>query len=208
MNGEVRDESGGETERFWEKHYRGHERRWSGRPNPVLVDVVGSLRPGDALDLGCGEGGDAIWLARRGWRVTAVDVSATALDRAAADAATAGVGGRIDFQQQDLAIAIPSGAFDLVSAQYLHSPIEFPRVRVLREAASAVTTGGLLLIVDHASVRPGSWADPEETLTLLGLDPDGWRTERLEAHEREAIRPNGRRVTVTDNVVALRRLAR
>jgi SAM-dependent methyltransferase len=208
MNGEVRDESGGETERFWEKHYRGHERRWSGRPNPVLVDVVGSLRPGDALDLGCGEGGDAIWLARRGWRVTAVDVSATALDRAAADAATAGVGGRIDFQQQDLAIAIPSGAFDLVSAQYLHSPIEFPRVRVLREAASAVTTGGLLLIVDHASVRPGSWADPEETLTLLGLDPDGWRTERLEAREREAIRPNGRRVTVTDNVVALRRLAR
>jgi SAM-dependent methyltransferase len=103
---------------------------------------------------------------------------------------------------------MPSGAFDLVSAQYLHSPIEFPRLRVLREAASAVTTGGLLLIVDHASVRPGSWADPEETLTLLGLGPDGWRTERLEAREREAIRPNGRRTTVTDNVVALRRLAR
>jgi SAM-dependent methyltransferase len=208
MNREVHGEGSGGTERFWEEHYRGHERRWSGRPNPVLVDVVGSLRPGDALDLGCGEGGDAIWLARRGWRVTAVDVSATALDRAVEDAATAGVGGRIDFQRQDLALAMPSGAFDLVSAQYLHSPIEFPRARVLREAASAVTTGGLLLIVDHASVRPGSWADPEETLTLLGLGPDGWRTERLEAREREAIRPNGRRVTVTDNVVALRRLAR
>src|SRR5918997_3489935 len=84
-----------EAERFWEGHYRGRERVWSGRPNPVLVDVVGSLRPGTALDLGCGEGGDAIWLARQDWRATAVDVSATALDRAAADAATAGVADRI-----------------------------------------------------------------------------------------------------------------
>jgi len=197
-----------EALRFWEDHYRGHERRWSGRPNPTLVDVVGSLCPGTALDLGCGEGGDAIWLARQGWRVTAVDVSATALDRAAADAATAGVADRIDFRQHDLALTFPSGAFDLVSAQYLHSPIEFPRVDVLRAAASAVTPGGLLLIVEHASISPRSWADPEETLAPLDLSPDEWRTERLEAREREASSPNGQRATVTDNVIALRRLAR
>ena len=197
-----------EAERFWEDHYRRRGRVWSGRPNPVLVDVVGSLRPGTALDLGCGEGGDAIWLARRGWRVTAVDVSVTALDRAATDAATASVADRIDFRQHDLAVTFPSGAFDLVSAQYLHSPIEFPRVHVLQEAARSVTPGGLLLIVDHASVSPGSWAVPEETLDLLDLSPDEWHTERLEAREREATGPNGESVTFTDNVIVLRRLAR
>ena len=87
-----------EAERFWEDRYRQRGRVWSGKPNPVLVDVVGSLRPGTALDLGCGKGGDAIWLARQGWHVTAVDLSATARDRAAADAATAGVADLIDFR--------------------------------------------------------------------------------------------------------------
>ena len=199
---------GDQTERFWEGHYRKGERVWSGRPNPVLVDVAAGLRPGTALDLGCGEGADAIWLARGGWRVIDVDVSATALGRAAADAATAGVAGRIDFQRHDLALAFPSGDFDLVSAQYLHSPIEFPRARVLREAADAVAPGGLLLVVDHASVRPGSWADPEETLAPLDLDPDEWLIEKLEARERESTGPHGKRVTHTDNIVAVRRLAR
>ncbi len=211
------DELHGETEQFWEGHYRGPGRVWSGRANPVLVDVAGSLRPRTALDLGCGEGGDAVWLAQQGWRVTAVDVSATALDRAATLAAEAGVDASIDFQQHDLSRTFPEGAFDLVSAQYLHSPVEFPRDRVLRMAARAVASSGLLLIVGHASVAPWSWnhkphhprfPTPEETLAALDLSPWQWRTERLGAPERLATGPNGESATVTDNVVAVRRLVR
>ncbi len=203
-----------EAERFWEEHYRGHEHVWGGRANAVLVDVVGSLPAGAALDLGCGEGGDAIWLARLGWSVTGVDVSATALERASSHAAEAGVGDRIDFQRHDLPRTFPVGTFDLVSAQHLHSPVEFPRERVLREAARAVAPGGLLLVVDHASVPPWSWSDPdtrfptpEETLAKLDLVPEEWHTERLGAPERQATGPNGESAVVTDNVMAVRRHA-
>jgi SAM-dependent methyltransferase len=215
MNGNVHGEGSGGAEQFWEEHYRAHERRWSGRPNPVLVDVAGSLPAGTALDLGCGEGGDAIWLAGLGWQVTAVDVSVTALDRASTQATKVGVEGLIDFQQHDLANTFPVGAFDLVSAQYLQSPIEFPRERVLQAAARAVAPGGLLLVVTHASAPSWSWAHPktrfptpEEALAALELDPKPWRTERLGAPERQATSPNGESGTVTDNVIALRRLTR
>ena len=213
IDGEV---GGGEAERFWEGHYSGREQVWSGNANAVLVDVVGSLPPGTALDLGCGEGGDAIWLAGRGWRVTAVDVSATALGRGAAAAVAAGVGDRIDFQRHDLAESIPDGPFDLVSAQYLQSPVDFPRERVLRVAASAVAPGGLLLIVAHASVAPWSWDQdphrrfptPEEELGALDLSPERWSTERLGTPARRAVGPSGEAATVRDNVIAVRRLPR
>ncbi|MEU0568781.1 methyltransferase domain-containing protein [Nonomuraea sp. NPDC005983] len=204
-----------EAERFWEERYQERDRVWSGRANPVLVDVVGPLPAGAALDLGCGEGGDAVWLAGLGWQVTAVDVSATALSRASAAAEAAGVEARIDFQRHDLAHSFPSGAFDLVSAQFLQSPVEFPRDRVLRAAARAVASGGLLLIVEHGAFPP--WArhhephprfpSPEETLAVLDLSPGQWRTERLGSPEREATGPDGQRGTLIDNVVAVRRLA-
>jgi len=156
MNGERHSEGGGsQAEQFWEGHYRAHEQLWSGGANPVLVDVAGALPPGTALDLGCGEGGDAIWLAGRGWRVTAVDVSATALDRAATHAATAGVEARIDFQRHDLAQTFPAGAFDLVSAQYLQSPVEFPRDRVLHAAAQTVAPVASCWSSPTPRFRPG-----------------------------------------------------
>ncbi len=206
------DRTEGET--FWERHYRAHDRVWSGNANRYLVAFAAPLAPGTALDLGCAEGADAIWLAGLGWRVTAVDVSATALSRAADHAAAAGVADRIDFQRHDLSVTFPDGAFDLVSAQYLQSPVAFPRDQVLRDAAARVAPGGLLLIVTHASVAPWSWDQdphpgfpaPEEALATLDLTPGQWRTEFLGASDREATGPNGQTALVRDTVIAVRRL--
>ncbi|MFJ5924736.1 FAD-dependent oxidoreductase [Kitasatospora sp. NPDC092948] len=149
-----------EAVEFWENRYGESEQIWSGRPNASLTREVADLAPGHALDLGCGEGGDAIWLAQQGWQVTAVDISQVALDRAAARAAVEGVADRISWQRTDLANAFPTGRYDLVSAQFLHSPAEFPRERVLRHAADAVAPGGTLLIVSHA-VAPVRFNDPQ-----------------------------------------------
>ena len=216
MNGEVPGEGGGSPgEQFWEEHYRASRRPSSGRPSGALVRFAGPLPGGTALDLGCAQGDDAVWLARRGWRVVAVDVSGTALARAATNAEAAGVSDLIEFERHDLASTFPDGRFDLVSALFLHSPVEFPRTQVLRAAARAVAPGGLLLIVEHASAAPWSWSDPdtafptpEESLAALDLDPSRWHDEFVGAPKREATGPNGQRATVTDNVIALRRLAR
>lgn len=206
------DAAGG-AEDFWEAHYRRHEQVWSGRPNAVLTDVVADLPPGRALDLGCGEGGDALWLAELGWQVTAVDVSATALERVAARAAEAGLEARIEVRRHDLGESFPPGAYDLVSAQFLQSPVAFPRARALQAAAGAVAPGGLLLVVEHGSVPP--WAGhghehpppppPEELLAVLDLEPGRWTTERLGAPERMATGPDGRTAPLLDNVLAVRR---
>jgi 2-polyprenyl-3-methyl-5-hydroxy-6-metoxy-1,4-benzoquinol methylase len=122
-------------EQAWDERYRESDRIWSGNPNVVLVAEVLDLAPGRALDLGCGEGADAVWLARRGWQVTAVDISGVALSRAASHAAEAGV--EIDWQRHDLEQSFPAGEFDLISAQFLHFWEEFDREKILRRAAGA-----------------------------------------------------------------------
>ena len=200
---------------FWDDLYRQRDQPWSGNPNAFLVAAVAQRQPGTALELGCGDGGDAIWLAGQGWRVTGVDIADSALRRAAERASAAGVGDRVAFGQHDLAHTFPAGRFDLVAAFYLHTPFDLPRARVLQEAARAVAPGGLLLAVEHASIAPWSWKQdhatpfptPAEILASLELDLACWQIERLEAPEREAIGPGGQVATVRDNIVAIRRLA-
>jgi SAM-dependent methyltransferase len=128
--------------------YRSRPRVWSGRPNPQLVAEAAGLAPGKALDLGCGEGADALWLAEHGWTVTAVDVSAVALERAAVHAAESEAGYRVTWLQRDLETWQPDTTYDLVSAQFLHST-EMPWQRSHRIAADAVRPGGTLLVVGH-----------------------------------------------------------
>ncbi|MCW3820450.1 methyltransferase domain-containing protein [Micromonospora sp. DR5-3] len=201
------------TARFWDELYQQRDRVWSGRANAVLAEVVEPLPPGTALDLGCGEGGDAIWLAGQGWQVTAVDVSTTALDRLATAAARAGVASRITVARHDLTRTFPAGQYDLVSAQFLQSPLELPREAVLRAAARAVAPGGRLLVVEHGAAPPWAreshpharFASPEEILAALDLEPDGWHTERLGAAHRTGTGPDGESGTLVDHVVLVRR---
>ena len=210
-----------EVEQFWEQHYGAAERVWSGRANATLVDVVQHLEPGTALDLGCGEGGDAVWLALRGWQVTGVDVSPTALRRAEEHVQEAGVADRVRFERHELGRTFPDGTYDLVSAAFLHSPVELPREDVMRSAVAAVAPGGRLVVLGHAAAP--SWAPPEhrtdqqgvhahfptpqEVLDALHLPVDRWVTERLGLVSRTATGPQGQTGHLDDSLVVVRRLA-
>jgi SAM-dependent methyltransferase len=202
-------------EQAWDDRYRQSDRVWSGKPNAALAAHVADLAPGTALDLGAGEGGDAIWLARQGWSVTATDISGVALDRAARHAAAAGVADRIDWQRHDLGATFPQGRFDLVSAQFLHSWGDMPREQILRRAAAAVAPGGILLVEghsglphwehdqDHAGVHLPT---PDEVVASLELTEGEWEVLVAEEHERIQNGPDGQPGTRTDNTVKVRRL--
>jgi SAM-dependent methyltransferase len=202
----------GDARRFWEALY---EERKDGRAqaNPVLQEVAAGLTPGTALELGCGRGDDAIWLALGGWQVTAVDIAASALEALRTRAAAVGVGERIVTQRRDLTTSFPDGHFDLIAAQYLHSPFELPRPDVFLAAANALAPGGWLLIVDHGSTVPWSWNQrpdthfptPRETAAENQLDPDRWIIVRADMPTRIVSGPDGASATVVDNVLAYRR---
>jgi len=200
------------AEAFWEALYAERGQRWSGRPNQRLVEVAADLPGGRALDLGCGEGGDAVWLARNGWEVTAVDISPTALGRLGEAAAAEGVADRIHAVQAELGDEPPrppEGGWDLVSAQFFQSPLALPRTAILRAAAADIAPGGLLLVVDHGAGPPGSshehaeFPTVEETVAELALPEEAWSPVRVERATREATGPEGATVELVDNVIAL-----
>ena len=193
---------------FWEDFYRARHQVFSGHVSSVLVRAAEPLRPGTALDLGAGEGGDTAWLAQWGWTVTAVDVSATALARLAERVD----GLPVTIERHDLAVTFPAGTYDLVSAQYLHSPDDaFPRDAILRRAAAAVAPGGTLLIVGHGGLAPHSSGAPlqmptaDDVLAALDLDLAAWGIQRCETVERLATDPDGEHVSIPDEIVQARR---
>jgi SAM-dependent methyltransferase len=199
------------TAAYWDDRYGTAERIWSGAPNVQLVAEVADLPPGTALDAGSGEGGDAHWLAARGWRVTALDVSDVALQRAAAHAPPE-VADRIRWQQADLTRWEPDGAaFDLVSAQFLHFPTAL-RNRVYAHLAAAVAPGGTLLIVGHEPSElhtglHGHEPDMFATAAQLAaeLDPAEWEVLVAESRSRIVRVPDGREAPGSDAVLRARR---
>lgn len=134
---------------MWDERYSDSDRVWSGDPNGSLVAEVSGMTPGTVLDVGCGEGADAVWLAQQGWQVTALDVSAVGLDRGRAAAAAAGVD--VTWLQSGLLEAdLPETGFDLVSAQYA-AVQRSPGNDAERALMAAVAPGGTLLFVHHST---------------------------------------------------------
>jgi SAM-dependent methyltransferase len=163
----------------WEQRYQGAAALWSGRANPPLVAEAADLSPGRALDVGCGEGGDVLWLAGRGWQVTGLDWSQVALDRAAEHAAAAGLTERVTWVRDDTTSwEPPAGAYDLVTAHFLH-PTAAERGPLLARLAAGVAPGGTLLWVGHPydEERAAVWgADRFVTARAVAaeLDPGVW----------------------------------
>jgi SAM-dependent methyltransferase len=178
---------------------------WSGEPNAQLVAEVTSLTPGTALDVGCGEGADAVWLAQHGWDVTAIDISDIALDRARARADSAGVD--VSFEHADLVAAPPApGAYDLVSAQFFHLP-DPPRAQAYRGLGAAVRPGGHLMVVGHYPSEHIGHDHPERLFTtgeIVELFADGWQVMTSEVRERTAMH-HGELSNLVDGVVLLKR---
>lgn len=203
------------TEAYWDERYRTRDALWSGRPNATLVAEVSGLSPGQALDAGCGEGADSIWLAGQGWQVTGVDISAVALDRAAGHAAAAGpdIAGRITWQRADLLDWDPGrDSCDLATAHFMHFPTGL-RDDAFRSLAAAVRPGGTLLIVGHHASDIGTVPRPPvpdlffsgDDIAAL-LDPAGWDVITNAAPGRETTHPeHGNQVTVHDAVLRARR---
>nr|WP_041303773.1 class I SAM-dependent methyltransferase [Mycolicibacterium rhodesiae] len=203
-----------DAKEHWEQHYGERERVWSGRVNARLAEVAPELPVGRALDLGCGEGADSVWLAERGWDVVGVDISDTALQRARSAAEARGVGDRIDFQQHDLSQTFPDGEFDLVSAHFFHSTLPLDRTRIFVRAAEAVKPRGTMLIVDHSGPPPGEtkldhhhhlFVRPEEVVAALDLPDAEWEPAQTRVVERVVTWADREPFTWHDNVIVLRR---
>ncbi|CDR17546.1 SAM-dependent methyltransferase [Streptomyces iranensis] len=200
---------------FWDGVYAARPTVGDPRPNARLTETVTGLPPGDALDLGCGHGGDALWLAGQGWRVTAVDISAVAVERLAALALSHGLSDRVTTVRHDVHTSFPPSEFDLICAHYLHTPFDLDRATVLRSAAHALRPGGRLLVVDHGSAAPWSWdqdpdtryPSPQEVAAGIDLAPETWTVERADAPRRIATGPGGQTAEVTDHILLVRRTA-
>jgi SAM-dependent methyltransferase len=196
----------------WDTRYASRAQMSSGQPNPALVTELTGVQPGRALDVGCGEGADAIWLAGQGWTVTALDVSQVALERAALRAEHAAA--KVEWVHAGLVDALLSPAgFDLVSAQYPALPRSVDR-GAERALLEAVAPGGVLLVVYHVGFD-GAEAkahgfNPEDYVlpidVVAALFADHWQVQIDTRRPREAPARAGPRHS-NDVVIRAQRLS-
>jgi thioredoxin reductase/SAM-dependent methyltransferase len=197
----------------WEERYSG-DAVWSGNVNAQLAAEAADLAPGRALDIGSGEGGDAIWLAQRGWDVTALDFADAGLARVKAHASEAGVGDRVSTRRSDVRTFDADGeTWDLVTSHFVHLP-DGGMVDVVRRLAAAVAPGGTLLVVGHApsdihtGLRHGHHSFMHTADQLLPALDDAWEVEVCESRPRTQAHPEtGEEIEIADAVLRARRVA-
>jgi len=194
----------------WNRRYEEKELVWTARPNRFLVAEVADLPPGRALDLACGEGRNAVWLAERGWQVTGVDFSDVAVAKAHRFAAARGV--EVELLVADLVGYEPArDAYDLVIVFYLHVPAA-ERGPIVRRAAAAVAPGGTFLLVGHdlRNLEAGHGGPKDPTVLYLAEDVaadlvgTALELERAGPVERPVETPEGERIAI-DALVRARR---
>ncbi len=175
------ESSGSDTVEFWDEIWDTMDHTFADY-DQALVDNVDGLAPGRALDVGCGAGGNALWLAERGWRVTGIDFSGVAIEKARKRALGRGL--EVELQVRDATEYRPEGEYDLITSFYIQLWPD-QRARMLANAARALAPGGRILFVSHdKSVRPSGWSEddlrslttPEEIVAELG----GLRIEKVE----------------------------
>lgn len=210
---------------FWEQHWQeGRPGSMGGNPpNPYLAREIDGLAPGTALDAGCGGGAEAIWLASRGWQVTAADISSQVLARAAERGAASGAGERLQWVEADLSVWSPAVPYDLVMTHYAHPAM--PQLEFYERIAGWVAPGGTLLIVGHLHTHdsaghghapgghehghghhPPAEASATPAAVTARLDGLEWEVVTAEEHQRTLTADGGRAVPLRDVVVrAIRR---
>ena len=217
----------------WEERYAGTgDAIWSGNPNEALVAAVGSLPAGSVLDVGCGEGADAIWLAEHGWEATGIDLSQTAVDRAAEAAGAKGI--TASFEVADVSSWCPAGSnsgeehphrggYDLVIGCFLHTRLPDTREELVGRSAEHVAPDGRLLLISHAQMPPWAKNHDEELghglghhhervspngdfALLIGGSPARWEIELGELRTREVEGPDGKPSEIDDSVLLAHRI--
>jgi SAM-dependent methyltransferase len=192
----------------WDERYAGDELVWSVEPNRFLVAEVEALPAGRALDLACGEGRNAIWLAERGWDVTGVDFAQIGLDKARRLAEAREVS--VQWERADVTEYTPAPeTFDLVIVMYLHLPQAARRV-AFHNAAVAVAAEGTLLVVGHDITNPADgWGGPSDSTVLYGpedvvADLDGLEPVKAERVQRPVHTDAGEKIAIDVLVRATR----
>lgn len=207
------------TVQAWEARYASRDRVWSGRVNPVLEETARTLPAGTALDIGCGEGADVIWLAKHGWSATGLDASKTAIERSTRAAEALGLAPNkarfISSDLTDLGRVLGQEVFDLVTMSFMQTPATLPRTEVLKLAAARVAPGGFLLLTSHAQPPPWSsgrgprvYPQPEEEELDVRAALPHVQWETLESQVRSRVHAHAGRppAEMRDTVVLMRQL--